>query len=147
MSHGIGHKVLFVCVGNSTLSPMAEAFARAAGLEADSAGTMPAHEVSQGAVVALQEKGIAMATSRPRRVDFLRLGDYERIIALGHGVAATSPDLHAHEEWPLDDPVNLDFAVYRRVRDQVEARVSALAREILEWSLPAAEGLPVSAPS
>ncbi|MCA1819975.1 MAG: hypothetical protein LC620_08020, partial [Halobacteriales archaeon] len=123
-------------VGNSTLGPMAEAFARQLGIDADSAGTMPAGEVSRGALLALKERGIAAAPGRPKRVDFRRLGDYERIIALGSGVAATSPDLHAQEEWPVDDPVNLDFAVYRRVRDQVEGRVKDLARELREWSFP-----------
>lgn len=135
----MGHRVLFVDVGNSTLGPMAEAFARHFGIDADSAGTMPAHEVSQGAVVALGERGVKMGVGRPKRIDFRHLADYERIIALGAGVAATSPDLHAHEEWDIDDPVNLDFAVYRKTCDQVEARVKDLAREIQEWSLAPGE--------
>lgn len=130
------HRILFVDVGNSTLGPMAEAFARSFGLEADSAGTMPAHEMSSSTFVALREKGIHFAPRRPRLVDFLSLADYERIIAIGSGVAATSPDLHAQEEWPIEDPVNLDFAVYRRACDEVESRVKDLAREIREWSAP-----------
>jgi protein-tyrosine-phosphatase len=141
-----GHRVLFVDVGNSTLGPMAEAFARHYGLEADSAGTMPAAEVSHGAVLALQERGLAVAPeSRPKRIDFLRLADYERIICMDTGVTATSPDLHAHEHWDFADPVNLDFPVYRNVRDQVESRVKDLAREIREWSLPAEEEAPAHA--
>jgi len=142
----LGHKVLFVDVGNSTLSPMAEAFARAFGIEADSAGTMPAGEFSHGAVVAMQQHGLSLPDGRPRRIDFLRLADYERIIALDAGVAATSPDLHVHESWDLDDPVNLDFAAYRRACDALATRVKALAQEIREWSEPAeSEELPAFA--
>lgn len=131
-----GHKVLFVDVGNSTLSPMAQAFARAFGIEADSAGTMPGGEFSHGAAVAMEQHGLALPDGRPKRIDFLRLADYERIIALDAGVAATSPDLHAHESWDLDDPVNLDFAAYRRAADHLATRVKALAQEIREWSEP-----------
>lgn len=135
----VPHRVLFVDVADSTLGPMAVAYARSLGLEADSAGTMPAHEVSQGALHALREKGIPAEPRPPRRIDFLRLADYERIVALEDGVAATSPDLHPHEEWHLEDPANLEFALYRKARDAVAERVTELGREILEWSAPAAE--------
>lgn len=130
------HRVLFVDVADSTLGPMAVAFARQVGLVADSVGTMPAHEVSQGAVLAMQEKGVGLEGRAPRRIDFLRLAEYERIIALEDGVAATSPDLHPHEEWHLEDPANLEFALYRKARDAIEERVRELGREILEWSAP-----------
>jgi arsenate reductase (thioredoxin) len=133
---GRAHRILFVDVGNSTLGPMAEAFARHYGLDAGSAGTMPAKEFSEGALLALRERGLAPVRRRPRRVDFAKLADYERVIALGSGVAATSPDLHAQEEWPIDDPVGLDFVLHRRARDELEARIKELAREILEWSEP-----------
>ena len=135
----VPHRVLFVDVADSTLGPMAVAFARQMGLVADSAGTMPAHEVSQGAVHAVREKGLVLEERAPRRIDFLRLADYERIIALEDGVAATSPDLHPHEEWHLEDPANLEFALYRKARDAIEERVKELAREILEWSAPQEE--------
>lgn len=128
------HRVLFVDVADSTLGPMAVAFARQMGLAADSAGTMPAHEVSEGSVIALREKGLSLEERAPRRIDFLRLADYERIVALEDGVAATSPDLHPHEEWHLEDPANLEFALYRKARDAIEERVKELGREILEWS-------------
>lgn len=130
----MAHRVLFVCVGNSCRSVMAEAFARRYGLDAASAGTMPAGEVSAGAVAAMREVGIDVGGATPRRVDLARLGDYESVICMGPGVAATSPDLHFQEDWGIDDPVNLDFAVYRRVRDQIEAKVKALATLQLEWT-------------
>jgi protein-tyrosine-phosphatase len=132
------HKVLFVDVGNSTLGPMAKAFARHYGIDADTVGTMPAHEISAPVLVALKEKGIPADGLSPRRIDFLRLADYERIIALGDGVAQTSPDLHAHETWPMDDPVNLDYVLYRKARDEIEHRVKELADEIKAWSEPEA---------
>lgn len=129
----MAHRILFVCVGNSCRSQMAEAFARRHGLESASAGTMPAHEVSAGAIACMQEVGLDLRHAEPKRLDFLRLADFETIISMGPGVAQTSPDLHAHEDWGIEDPVNQDYAVYRRVRDQIEARVKAMAREMREW--------------
>ena len=43
-------RVLFVCVGNSCRSQMAEAIARSQGISAESAGTHPAKEVSTQAL-------------------------------------------------------------------------------------------------
>jgi arsenate reductase len=132
----MAHRVLFVCVGNSCRSQMAEAFARHLGIAADSAGTMPAREVSQSAVLAMQERGIDISAAVPKPLDFNHLADFEQIVCMGPGVAQTCPDLNFHDDWGVDDPVNLDFAVYRRVRDQIEAKVQALAREMREWSYP-----------
>lgn len=124
---------------------MAEAFARHYGLEAESAGTMPADEVSAGAIAAMRERGIDISAARPKRLDFNKLADFEQIIAMGPGVTATSPDLHFHEDWGIDDPVNLDFAIYRRVRDEIETQVRGMASEIREWSVPVSERAAASA--
>ena len=51
-------KVLFVCVGNSCRSQMAEAIARHHGLDAESAGTEPAPSVSGHALAVLDAHGI-----------------------------------------------------------------------------------------
>lgn len=130
------HKVLFVDVGNSCRGPMAEGFAAKLGLQCESAGTMPAGELSRTAVAAMREKGIDITGHRPTRLQLDRLGDFERIVSLGQGVSATSPELRAHEEWPLEDPVNHSLDVMRNVRDDLERRIQALAREIWEWSNP-----------
>jgi arsenate reductase len=115
---------------------MAEGFARKYGMDAASAGTMPATEISESAVLAMREKGIDISGARPKSIDFQHLADFERIVAMGPGVPETSPDLNFHENWDIDDPVNLDFAVYRRVRDSIEERVKSMAMEIKEWTQP-----------
>lgn len=130
------HRILFVCVGNSCRSQMAEGFARALGLAADSAGTMPAREVSASAIAAMWEVGIDISTAKPKHADFETLARYERIISMGPGVRRTDPDLRVHEEWDVEDPVNQELAVYRAVRDQIRVKVEQLAHEIREWSKP-----------
>ena len=50
---GIKTRFLFVCVENAGRSQMAEAFARRAGLDASSAGTVPASSVNRAVVEAM----------------------------------------------------------------------------------------------
>ena len=129
------HKVLFVCVGNSCRSQMAEGFARRLGLRAESAGTMPANEVSRGAVLAMSEKGIDISAHRPKGIDLRRLAGYDRVIAMGPGVRETEPDLVYHETWNVEDPVNQPFEAYRSVRDHIERNVTRLAEELRLWTV------------
>ena len=62
-------KLLFVCVGNSCRSQMAEGIARSLGHEAASAGTHPATVVSSNAVLACAEIGIDISNQQPKSVD------------------------------------------------------------------------------
>ena len=61
-------KVLFICVGNSCRSQMAEGFARHYGkgiIEASSAGTIPADRISSLAIEVMKEKGIDISNQTP----------------------------------------------------------------------------------
>ena len=57
-------KVLFVCVENAGRSQMAQAFGRAYGLDASSAGTVPAENLNPMVVQVMNERGIALPVSR-----------------------------------------------------------------------------------
>lgn len=123
-------KVLFVCVGNAARSQMAEGFAKALGLEAESAGTTPAAAVSRRAVAAMAEKGIDIRGHAPKGLDFDRLEGFDRTITMGCGVTEACPTLHTDEDWDLDDPVAMDEDGFRAVRDAIAERVQALAAEL-----------------
>ena len=61
-------RMLFVCVGNSCRSQMAEGFAKTMGgdsVEAASAGTMRAQQVAPKAVQAMAELGIDISSQEP----------------------------------------------------------------------------------
>jgi arsenate reductase (thioredoxin) len=124
-------KVLFVCVGNSCRSQMAEGFARHFGLLAESAGTEPASAVSRTAVAVMAEKGIDLTTHTPKTLDWTSLKEFDRTITMGCGVAESCPALRTDEDWGLDDPVGQPIEVFRAVRDDIERRVLAL-KEALE---------------
>ena len=51
-------RLLFVCVGNTCRSQMAEALAKNMGLHAQSAGTHPGKKVASNAIVVIKELGI-----------------------------------------------------------------------------------------
>jgi protein-tyrosine-phosphatase len=46
---------------------------------------------------------------------------------MGCGDACPSVRAKAREDWALPDPKSLDDAAFRAVRDEIEARVKALA--------------------
>ncbi len=106
---------------------MAEGFARHLGLETASAGTKPAPSVSRNAIAVMAERGIDISTHTPKLLDWDTLDTWDRTITMGCGVAESCPALHTDEDWGLDDPVGQPLAEFRRVRDEIEARVRALA--------------------
>ena len=70
-------KLLFVCVGNSCRSQMAEGLAKAMGFEADSAGTHPAGDVAAHALELLQSRNIQTEGMTPKSVDNFNAEDYD----------------------------------------------------------------------
>ncbi len=109
---------------------MAEAWARSMGLEADSAGTEPAPSVSRNAIAAMAESGIDLTGHAPKMLDWDTLDQYDRTITMGCGVAESCPALHTDEDWGLDDPVGKDMDAFRACRDDIKARVRALAESV-----------------
>lgn len=123
-------KALFVCVGNSCRSQMAEGFARHYGLKAASAGTEPTHQVNPLAVEVMAEKGIDIRDQTPKIMDMAKLKEWDRVITMGCGVAESCPSLRTDEDWGLDDPVGEPIEAFRACRDEVEARVKKLIEEL-----------------
>ena len=64
-----GMNLLFVCVGNSCRSQMAEGLAKSMGFEAASAGTHPAQAVAHHAITLLNGKGISTDGMTPKSLD------------------------------------------------------------------------------
>ena len=62
-------KLLFVCVGNTCRSQMAEAIARELGFTAASAGTNPGTVVAVNSLIVLEEIGVNSDGLRPKSVD------------------------------------------------------------------------------
>lgn len=119
-------KVLFVCVGNSCRSQMAEGLARAMGLEAASAGTHPADKVAPHALTVLHERGINTEGMQPQSLDEFQPEHYDKVISMGCGVHC--PAIKIDDDWGLEDPVGQAYEVYERTAAEIERRLKSLIR-------------------
>lgn len=130
-------KVLFLCTGNSARSQMAEAIVNARladEWEAHSAGTQPAGYVHPLAVRVLSEIGIEHK-GRSKRTDEFRDVPFDLVVTVCDDAAENCPmwpgrGRRVHLGFP--DPAKATgsegqmLAVFRQVRDDIEARVSRL---------------------
>ncbi len=125
-------RVLFVCLGNSCRSQMAEGFARAFGKgvwEVESAGLMPAVMIAPPVREVMDEKGVSLADQYPKPIHWLRPDRFDLIVnisgyPLPEGIAAPVV------EWQVDDPIGRPLRVYRRVRDEIESLVRGLLEDV-----------------
>jgi len=127
-------QVLFICVGNSSRSQMAEALfnhlsqGRA---RAVSAGTQPARAIDPKAVAVMAELEIDISGQWPKALTQEMVDSATRRISMGCGVQESCPAwARPDEDWDLDDPYHQPIEVVRRVRDEIRARVEALVREL-----------------
>ena len=127
-------KLLFVCVGNSCRSQMAEALAKSMGFQAASAGTHPASAVAPHALTLLRGRGLAIDDLTPKSVDDVNEADFDMVISMGCGVAC--PAMNIHEDWGLDDPVGQSYEVYEQTAEAIEQRLLALRTHSAETGSP-----------
>ncbi len=117
-------RLLFVCVGNSCRSQMAEGIARSMGFSADSAGTHPAASIASNAVVVLNNRGISTEGMVPKSVDGFSAEDYDMVISMGCGVHC--PLMRIDQDWELEDPVGQELSVYQSTAAQIEKNLNSL---------------------
>jgi len=119
-------KLLFVCVGNTCRSQMAEALAKNMGFQAQSAGTHPGRNVAPNALLAIKELGIKIENQYPKSIDEINTESFDRIISMGCGVKC--PDLPIWMDWQLSDPVGNPIEVYRNTRDKIQILLENLSQ-------------------
>jgi protein-tyrosine-phosphatase len=130
-------KVLFLCIGNACRSQMAEAIAKhvaADVIEPSSAGLVPFGEIPHTTLDVLRERGISAAgqSSKPLRSEDLSAADLVINMTGRPGAKIFTEPLKCLEDWDVGDPYGFNLAVYRDIRDHIEARVEDLARRLRE---------------
>ena len=126
-------RVLFVCIGNSCRSQMAEAFARAYGqdvLIAASAGLYPATRVAPDTLKAMNEKNLDLRDHFPKTIR--QLGPrarFDLVINLS-GLPLPEGMEAAVESWHVPDPVSMRYDDHCAVRDKIEGMVMQLVLEL-----------------
>jgi len=126
--------VLFVCVGNSCRSPIAEAIARHSAsdiITASSAGISPLGRIQDMTRRVLLERGITIDGQYSKGLhDHTLLQPTDLIINMT-GIPGSS--LFAgrrYEDWNVEDPYGEDMETYRRICDDIEGRVADLAARL-----------------
>ena len=127
-------KVLFVCVENAGRSQMAEAIARAYGVDAVSAGTMPAPTVNPTVVQVMRERGFNLSSNKPKLLTSQMIEEADYVVTMGCRVESVCPRplVVAMEkkllDWHIDDPKDKQIEEVRRIRSQIEKQVIELLK-------------------
>ncbi len=124
-------KVLFVCIGNSCRSQMAEAFGQAYGsdvMEVHSAGLSPAPGIAPLTKVALAEKNLGVGEQFPKGLAFVSGVRFDIVVNMT-GAPLDMPPARILE-WPVPDPIGQKPEVFRSVATQIEALVMRLILEL-----------------
>ncbi len=127
--------VLFLCVGNSARSQMAEGLARAHfgdAVRVQSAGSHPT-AVNPLAIAALAEVGIDIASQRSKSVSEIDADSVDLVVTLcAEEVCPVFPKRVKKLHWPLPDPAAEPSSsgsprdAFRDVRDELAGRIAEL---------------------
>lgn len=125
-------KILFVCVGNTCRSQMAEGFAGVYGrgkIEVKSAGTSAMGVVNRNTVEAMNEAGIDISSQHSKQLtdDMLKWADI--VVTLGccsaDKLCPASYGCRKYD-WNIGDPLGRPWEVMQLVRDEIEQKVKEL---------------------
>jgi arsenate reductase len=135
--------VLFICVGNTCRSPMAEAIARAIGgdrVAVSSAGLAPTGRVAEASLEALLALGYPCDGLASKGLDEVPQGGLDVVVSLIGPAGLTWIPAHAavrREVWTVPDPYGSDEETYLAVARTIEERVRGLLDDLLPPELPA----------
>jgi arsenate reductase len=127
-------RVLILCTGNSARSQMAEGLLRHIArdrFDVFSAGTKPAG-LNPNAVQAMAEIGIDISGHRSKSVDEFAGKQFDCVFTVCNSARESCPvfpgpgkRLHENFEDPAAAAPDQQLAVFRKVRDQIRARLEA----------------------
>jgi len=122
-------RVLFVCIGNSCRSPMAEGFANYYGnhlLQASSAGSHPARVIQPETIQVMLEAGVDISGQASKGFRDVRLEWMDWVVVLEASLAGSIP-LPSRKtrqlNWSVNDPIGRSMELYRAVRDEIQMKV------------------------
>jgi arsenate reductase len=131
-------RVLILCTGNSARSQMAEGLLRhegGNGFEVFSAGVSPSR-VRPEAIEAMREIGVDISAQRSKSVEEFAGQPFDYVITVCDNAREQCPFFPAGTtclHWSFDDPAAVEgdeaerLAVFRRVRDEIGARLGEFA--------------------
>jgi arsenate reductase (thioredoxin) len=130
-------RVLFVCIGNSCRSQMAEGFARTYGSDimiAASAGTSPASIVQVLTKQTMALRNVRIDDQFPKGLEILAKERFDVIVNMSGEKLPLAPGAKART-WTVHDPIGESEAIYRTVAEQIEGLVMRLILELRSSTL------------
>jgi arsenate reductase len=131
-------QVLFVCIGNSCRSQMAEAFAKAYGadiMQVQSAGLSPAMSIAPMTGKMLAERNLNLNGHFPKNIELVQGQMFDLIVNIsGHPLKVPGTPVIT---WTVQDPIGQKEAVYQQVVSQIESLVMSLILTLRSGRLPA----------
>lgn len=126
----------FVCVQNAGRSQMATAFAERERSRREledtvhilTGGTHPAEEVHPEVIEAMAEIDIDLSDRVPQEVSTTDLNSATVVATMGCSTLELDANVKVRD-WALDDPHGQSLEEVRRIRDEIQQRVSALFDE------------------
>lgn len=127
--------ILFVCVGNSCRSQMAEAVANKSGkgkVRAWSAGLYPLGWIASGTHIVMEENAFFLDGHWSKGLKDVKIEQMDVVVEMGREVSCPLPDGFKARlvEWEIPDPFGAALEDYRKTRDLVEEHVTRLLAEI-----------------
>jgi arsenate reductase (thioredoxin) len=130
-------RVLFLCIGNSCRSQMAEAFARAYGsdvMTVESAGLSPATMIAPLTKHVLAERNLNIDGHFPKGLEVAAREPFDLVVNMsGQPVKLLNTPVVT---WPVRDPIGESEAVYRNVVEQIEGLVMGLILSLRSGRMP-----------
>lgn len=128
-------RILFVCVGNTCRSQMAEGFAKKYGggrIEARSAGTCAMGVVNRTTAESMLEAGVDISAHTSKQLSREMFEWADVVVTMGCARAEDiCPPSYSGEkiDWKIEDPLGRGPEVMERVRDDIEKKVRGLVGE------------------
>jgi arsenate reductase len=124
--------VLFLCIGNAGRSQMAHAFLeRIGGHEVRSAGSRAENHLHPEVVEAMDEIGYDLSGRTPRQLQPEEDAAWaDVVVTMGCGDVCPVLPGKSYVDWGLEDPAGQSLERVRELRDEIEQRVTGLAREL-----------------
>jgi arsenate reductase len=126
------HKVLFVCIGNSCRSQMAEGFARTYGsdvLVVESAGLAPAPLVAPPTHEVMLDRNIDLSQQFPKDLSEVDLSSFDLVVNMS-GYPFPGPLEAPIRDWKVPDPIGGEKDLHQQVAQQIESLVMQLILEL-----------------
>lgn len=131
-------RVLFICIGNSCRSPMAESIGlrdSSTVFDSTSAGLTPLGVVQKQTIETLRTNGYPAENlcSKPILSDEFAAADLV-INMSGYPKQRAFPrsEWHKIEDWDVQDPYGSDPIVYQRIFDDIRTRIELLTARLRE---------------